>query len=139
MADIELGGTISKQAFPSRTERKDANGKSGDAILTHYLKRLDPQIAASFTEEQRNALKSLLGARGMARHSLEIRRSLRFGKRCFYLVFLLGDDSRSRNRLVRNRQKSFVSSALSYLGSAVYWLSPVVLGVLLLNWAFGGS
>lgn len=139
MADIEFGSRISNQAFPSRAEEKDANHKSGDAILTHYLKRLDPKVASSFTEHQREALKSLLGARGMTRHSVEIRRSLRFGKRRFYLVFLLGDDTRSRNRLIRSRQSSFVSIALSYLVSAIYWLSPIVLGVLILNWAFGGA
>ena len=139
MADVELDSRISNQAIPSRAQRKDADSKSGDAILKHYFKRLDPQIAASFTEDQREALKSLLGARGMTRHSIEIRRRLRFGKRRFYLVFLMGDDSRSRNRLVRSRQNSAFSIAVSYLGSAVYWLSPVVLGVLILNWAFGSA
>jgi len=139
MADIELGRRISNQAFPSRAQEKDADSKSGDAVLKHYFKRLDPKIAASFTENQREALKSLLGARGMTRHSVEIRRNLRFGKRRFYLVFLLGDNTRSRNRLVRNRQTSFFSIALSYMASAVYWLSPVVLGVFILNWAFGNA
>ncbi len=56
MADIEFGSGISNKAFPSRTEEKHAGSKSGDAILTHYLKRLDPNIAASFTEDQREAL-----------------------------------------------------------------------------------
>ena len=139
MADIELDNRISNQAFPSRAQKKDADSKSGDAILKHYFKRLDPQVAASFTEVQRDALKSLLGARGMTHHSIEIRRRLSFGKRRFYLVFLLGDDSRSRNRLIRSRRTSIFSFAFSYLGSAIYWLSPVVLGVLILNWAFGSA
>ena len=139
MADIELDSKISNQALPSRVRRRDADNKSGDAILKHYFKRLEPQVAASFTEDQREALKSLLGARGMANHIVEIRRRLSFGKRRFYFVFLLGDDRRSRNRLVRSRQNSAVSLAFSYLGSAIYWLSPVVLGVLILNWAFGSA
>ncbi len=139
MADVELGNRISNQAFPSRAQQKDDGSKSGDAILKHYFKRLDPEMVASFTEDQREALKTLLGVRGMTRHSVEIRRNLRFGKRSFYLVFLLGDDTRSRNRLVRSRKTSFFSIALSYLASAAYWLSPVVLGVLILNWAFGSA
>ena len=139
MADVELDNRISTQALSSRAQRKDADSKSGDAILKHYFKRLDPEVAASFTEGQREALKTLLGARGMAKHSVEIRRRLRLGKRRFYLVFLFGDDSRSRDRLVRSRQTSAVSIAFSYLGSAIYWLSPVVLGVLILNWAFGSA
>jgi len=68
-------------------------------MLDRYLRRMNPQVAASFTEPQRDALKAMLGARGMAKHAVEIRHSIPFAKWRFYTVLLMGKEQRPLHRL----------------------------------------
>ena len=73
---------------------------SDDEFLAHYLRRIDPAVAASFTKEQRHAIRTMFGDRGATRHAVDVRCTFPLGWRRFYLVFLLGRD---RRRMIRPR------------------------------------
>ncbi|MDX1574568.1 MAG: hypothetical protein R3285_00155 [Kiloniellales bacterium] len=73
---------------------------SDDEFLAHYFRRIDPAVAASFTKEQRHALRTMFGDRGATRHAVDVRCTFPLGWRRFYLVFLLGRD---RRRVIRPR------------------------------------
>lgn len=73
---------------------------SDDEFLAHYFRRIDPAVAASFTKDQRHALRLMFGDRGATRHAVDMRCTFPLGWRRFYLVFLLGRD---RRRMIRPR------------------------------------
>jgi hypothetical protein len=100
---------------------------SEDDFLAHYFKRIDPKIAETFTAEQRSALLSMFGGRGIARHSFE------------YLVFLLGRERRAYERLFSEGEISSSFTWLGYLATAALWLAPVVLLAVVLQMFFGIS
>lgn len=104
-----------------------------DPFIDHYFKRIDPEVAASFTPEQREAIKTMFGARGMAQHALEIRRSLPIGRRRFYLVLLLGRERRTFSRLSREGAISRPFNLLGYAITAGLWLLPAAGAALLLQ------
>ncbi|MFQ5775110.1 MAG: hypothetical protein ACE5GS_11375 [Kiloniellaceae bacterium] len=97
-----------------------------DVVLEHYLKRVDPEVAAGFTEDQREAIKIMLGTRGVANHKVEIRRSVPFGRRRFYLVVLMGREHRALARLYGEGMVSGRFNALVYLGLAALLLTPLI-------------
>lgn len=68
--------------------------RDGDGVAARLLSRLPPDVAASFTAEQVDALRLAFGMRYGAEHLLDIRRivHLPFGR--FYLVLLAGRDWR---------------------------------------------
>src|SRR3546814_20964975 len=66
-----------------------------DPFLAHYFKRVDPRVAASFTPEQCEAIKSMFGARGIARPAVANRRSLPIGRGRYSLVLLLVREPRT--------------------------------------------
>ncbi len=103
---------------------------SSDDVLQHYLKRIDPEIAASFTEPQRDAIKSILGARGMTKHAVEIRHSLPFAKWRLYIVLLMGKEQRSLHRLRSEGAASRPFNLLVYICLAGL-LGATALGVIL--------
>ena len=73
---------------------------SDDDFLAHYFRRIDPAVAASFTKEQRHAIRTMFGDRGATRHAVDVRCTFPMGWRRFYLVFLLGRD---RRKIIRPR------------------------------------
>lgn len=86
---------------------------SDEATLEHYLKRLPPAVAASFTAEQRAALRTMLAGRSVTKHMVEVRRTLSFGRRRrFYVVFLFGKDRRA---LQRSQPQSFPANPFKLL------------------------
>ncbi|MGH6948129.1 MAG: hypothetical protein ACREDZ_12440 [Kiloniellales bacterium] len=103
---------------------------SGDSFLDHYFKRIDPDVAASFSPEQRTALKRMFGSRGAARHLFELRRSVPFGRKRFYLVVLFGNERRSLMRLMSRNQNSAAFVFLFYLAAASLLLLPVLVAYL---------
>lgn len=113
-------------ARPARQLRRTP---SPDEILKHYLNRIDPAVAASFTEAQREALKTMLGARGVTKHAVEIRHSIPLGKRQFYTVLLMGREQRSLLR-GRGQGSSRPYNILVYACLAALICAPV-LGVML--------
>lgn len=104
-----------------------------DPFIDHYFKRIDPQVAASFTEEQCEAIKSMFGARGMAQHAVEIRRSLPIGRRRYYLVLLLGRERRTFGRLHSDGAISGSFNLLGYAITAAMWMLPAAGAALLLQ------
>lgn len=68
---------------------------SDQAFLDHYFKRIEPKVAASFTEAQKEAIKTMFGARGINSHAVDIRHGVVLGRQRFYMVLLLGREQRS--------------------------------------------
>jgi hypothetical protein len=93
------------------------------------LNRVDPEVAASFTEPQREAIKTMLGARGVAKHAVEIRHSIPLGKRQFYTVLLMGREQRTFLR-ARGERAARPFNILVYACLAALVCAPV-LGVIL--------
>jgi hypothetical protein len=104
-----------------------------DSFIDHYFKRIDPQIAASFTDDQCEAIKSMFGARGVVTHSLEIRRSLPIGRRRYYLVLLLGRERRTFGRLNCEGVITRPFNLLGYAITAALWMVPAIGTALLLQ------
>lgn len=100
-------------------------GTRDDAVLQHYLNRIDPRVAATFTAPQRMALKAILGLRAPSRHTIEIRRSFGLWRKRYYLVFLWGRDRRMLTRPYRERVLSGPEIAVRYLGVIFLLLLPV--------------
>ena len=71
---------------------------SHDIFLDHYLKRIDPQVAASFSEPQIAALTDMLGYRVAEHPALDFRPTLTLGRRRYYMVLLMGRDRRILTR-----------------------------------------
>ena len=71
-------------------------------------------MAASFTTEQRRAIRAMFGDRGATRHAVDVRCTFPLGWRRFYLVFLLGRDRRKMIR-PRNGLPGDVGDWLAYL------------------------
>ncbi len=107
-----------------------------DPFIDHYFKRIDPRVAASFTPEQQEAIKTMFGARGIARHTVELRRSLPVGKRRYYLVLLLGREQRTFGRLYSEGAVSGPFNLLGYAVIAGLWLLPAAAAALLLQALF---
>lgn len=115
----------------SATQRRASRHRtSPEEVLAHYLKRVDPEVAASFTEPQREAIKSMLGARGMTKHAVEVRHSIPFGKRSLYFVCLIGKEGRSLHRIYRESAVSKPLNVVFYLCVAALVSAPV-LGMML--------
>jgi len=124
---IEERGVIPGQiARKPRSTRRETAKIPNDSFLNHYFKRLHPEVAASFTPEQRDAIMAMFGAREIANHALEVRRSISFGRRRFYLVFLMGPEQRHFTRLHSQGATSQARGPLFYLGAGALLLAPVL-------------
>ena len=59
------------QATNSKGFRRAGTRRPTDqAFLDHYFKRLDPELASSFSEEQKHGIWTLFGGRGTANSPL---------------------------------------------------------------------
>lgn len=97
-----------------------------DPFFRHHFSSLDPGVAASFTPEQRRAIKMVFGARSPMRHAVDVRRSISvLGKR-FYIVVLAGSERRSKARLHREGMASRALDTFATLAGCVVLLVPVV-------------
>ncbi|MDH3594482.1 MAG: hypothetical protein OEU09_00805 [Rhodospirillales bacterium] len=114
--------------LPSDRHRT-ATAPDDDGFLDHYFKRIDPQVAASFTPAQQQAIKTMFGTRGINRHAVDIRRGLSFGRSRFYMVFLMGREHRALGGSARPGLRSFVG----YLFLALLLLVPIFAAVYLLK------
>ena len=94
------GVTLNSQSKPTAAPPRRTARISDDEFLAHYLRRIDPAVAASFTKEQRHAIRIMFGDRGATRHAVDVRCTFPLGWRRCYLVFLLGRD---RRRIIRPR------------------------------------
>ncbi len=111
-----------------KARRAEARNASDRAFLDHYFRRLAPEVAASFSAEQRDAIATMFGARGIARHAVEVRRSLPVpGGRRLYLGFLLGRERRALSRLYSQGMVSGRFNVVFYLGLGALFLLPVLI------------
>jgi len=110
-----------------------------DEFFQRHFARMDADLAASFTPEQRRAIWVMFGAQPTAAHSVDVRRSVRvFGKQ-FYFVFFAGPEKRSRERLEREGAVSRgVNAAATALGTVVL-AAPAAAFVYVLAGAFAGA
>ncbi len=104
-----------------------------DPFIDHYFKRIDPQTAASFTVEQREAIKTMFGGRGIAKHTVEVRRSLPIRRRRYYLVLLLGRERRTFGRLYSEGAVSGAFNLVGYAITAALWVLPAIGAALILQ------
>lgn len=125
---------LSSPAHPASADRApDSPATGSDPFLDHYFKRIDPRIAASFSPEQREAIKAMFGARGIARHAVEVRRSLPIGRGRYYLVLLLGRERRTFGRLYSEGSVTAPFNLLGYAITAALWMLPAAGAALLLQ------
>ncbi len=110
---------------PSDTARQFAQDGENDPFLEHYFKRIDPSVAGSFNDEQRAAIKAMFGARGIARHSFEVRRTLPIFWRRYYLVVLMGRERRDISRLFGGGVVSFLFELAGHAITAGLCLLPL--------------
>ncbi len=99
-------------------------GKSGDHFLDHYFRRIEARTAASFTEEQRQAIKTMFGDRGVTRHPIDIRRSFGLGGYRFFLVLLSGRERRAASRERSEHPPRGPRDYLARLALALILLTP---------------
>lgn len=118
---------------PDQAEPLKAPQNTGDPFLDHYFRRIDPQVAESFNTEQREAIKAMFGARGIARHSIELRRSLPIGRRRYYIVLLMGRERRTFGRLYSDGTITRSLNVLGYVITAALWMLPAIGAALLLQ------
>ncbi len=113
--------------YQAKDRRAGTRHPTDQAFVDHYLKRLDPEVANSFSEEQKRAIWTLFGARGITKHTIELRRALPLpGGRRFYMVFLCGREQRGISRLHGLGESSRLSDLLWYLGLGALCLTPVL-------------
>jgi hypothetical protein len=77
---------------------------SDDPFIRKFFTRIPPTTAASFTEEQLVAIKMAFGGRAWGAHAVDIRRSLPLIGGCFYLVWLMGWEHRTPDRVAEFHQ-----------------------------------
>ena len=113
-------------AGDSRPAKNGENGTTQpvevDTFLDHYFKRIDPEVAASFTKPQCEAMKVMFGARVLRNHSLDFRPTLSLGRDRFYMVLLAGRDRRAAVREGGNGGGVF----LAVLALVILILLPVL-------------
>ncbi len=117
---------VANNSAGTRPARRSRSRAVSDQV-DHYFKRLDPEVAASFTEAQREAIQTMFGARELAKHAVELRRSVPLpGGRRFYLVLLLGRERRGIARLYSQGTASKSYDVLWYLGLGALCLAPIL-------------
>ncbi|SMF63331.1 hypothetical protein SAMN06265365_12297 [Tistlia consotensis] len=95
----------------------------GDHFLAQYFQRIDLKVAATFTPEQRTALKQMFGDLNKGNHLVDFRHSLPIGRKRFYLVVLFGHERRELDRL---RAEGVVSRSTTIF---IYLLTLLILAV----------
>ena len=121
-----LGGRLAAESFPKASAPAACTTDAADdkSEIDGFLGRLDPVVAASFTNEQKRALRSLLASRGATRHMVDIRQTLRlFGKR-YYLAVFFGRERRLANMRRQVGLKDWMWRYAAYLGLALVVLAP---------------
>lgn len=127
--EAKLQATPAAQAVQEAREFKrradsNANNDNADHFLSHYFRRIDPKVAGSFSEEQRAAMRTMFANRDIAKHALEVRRTLSFGRKRFYLIFLLGRERRAYERDGRSGRQPQRFNLFFYLAVTAAWLVP---------------
>ncbi len=127
LSQISLTASNRQGTKPKGGRRAGTRRPTDQAFLDHYFKRLDPEVANSFSEAQKHAIWTLFGGRGTTKHAIELRRALPLpGGRRFYMVFLCGRERRGIPRLHGQGESSRGTELLWYLGLGALCLTPVL-------------
>ena len=96
------------------------------------LANVPQDVAASFTASQLEAIESALENRSRRRLPLDIRVSIPFFRRRFFLVFLGGPEKRSPERLKRERVKHalWTFTNVCTLVFLVLFIVPALIGMI---------
>ena len=70
-------------------------------VFAQFANRLPPHILSSFSEAQIESIQQALEPRSWQQHPVDIRLSIPFLGRRFYLVFVAGKEKRSSERLAK--------------------------------------
>lgn len=124
-----MGGDPGGPAETTATRPRRSRPPDDDSFFDHYFKRIEPQVAATFTPAQRQAIKTMFGARGITRHAVDIRRGITIGASRFYLVLLMGREHRALGALPR----SVLGRLVGYFVLALLLLVPIFAAVYLLK------
>jgi hypothetical protein len=76
-----------------------------NTLFDRIFARLSPEIAATFTSEQIEGLRRAIDKLSWKRHAVDLRLSVPFPGRSFYLVILAGPEHRSRRRLRAEKRR----------------------------------
>lgn len=73
-------------------------GSEQDSRLQQFLGKFSPEMAASFSPEQREAIATILTPNPRPRQRLDLRKSFVLLGRQYYFVILFGKDRRTHRR-----------------------------------------
>ncbi|MEH2244864.1 hypothetical protein [Nostoc sp.] len=76
--------------------RLTKHSSKNDTFLQQFFVCIPPQVAATFTDAQLTELQKVFSERVNKRHAVDIRLSIPFIKKRFYLVFLFGKEKKLR-------------------------------------------
>lgn len=131
--DVQSSSLNAAGSAAGPLDKVPLNPAARDPFIDHYFKRIDPRVAATFSAEQCEAIKTMFGARGIAKHSVEVRRSLPVGRGRYYLVLLIGRERRTFGRLYSEGAIGSTANLVGYAVTAALWMVPAVAAALLLN------
>lgn len=107
-----------------RLARSDARNAAVCEDPDGFLGRLEPEIANSFTEAQKRALRGLLVTRGASRHMVDLRHTIPFLGKRYYLAFFFGRERRLGQLTRPIGLRGWIWRYLAYLGMALFLLMP---------------
>jgi hypothetical protein len=81
--------------FQKRSTKKSSKN---DPFVQQFFARIPTETAATFSSEQLTELKRVFNNRLLKRHTVDIRLSIPFFWKRFYVVFMLGKENRSKSR-----------------------------------------
>ncbi|MEB3829337.1 hypothetical protein [Phormidium sp. CCY1219] len=103
-----------------------------DPFLDEFASRIPPETASTFTPTQMEMVKREFGPRSWKKHPVDIRLTIPFFKRGFYVVLLSGPERRSRERLRAERGKHPLSTASNLIVLTALSLTVLTAGMGLL-------
>ncbi len=109
---------------------------SSDNALETLMDRIPPDVAATFTEAQRAALYSAVKPVSWRRHPINIRLTIPFVGRRFFLTVVGGVERRSKERRVREHRMfplPTLGNVLFLLGVAGTFVAVTVAGMVLFS------
>ena len=103
--------------MPPATRRDPAGG---DPFLEEFFQRIPERTARSFSDDQLLAIKMAFSARTWGAHSVDLRLSLPFLLRRYYIVLLMGPERRSAVRRALDRKRTPLATLGNAMGIGVF-------------------
>ncbi len=115
--------------------------KTSDQFIERFLMNLPPEVASSFSDTQLAAIQRALGS-GWSRHPVEIRRTIPFFGRRYFIVVLGGVERRSDERIRADHAKRplwTLANSLVIGGFVLMMLFSMIGSTFLFNAATNGA